>query len=332
MLEFENIIVHVLDNEHDTCVLAQTCTELPEAIQQILQSKCEKLWQSTLGRRGQFQAESKVKAWLSSDLNDTQTFIDCTQKLAQHIFATKKECALFTATDLIAALVKRDGRRYFLLLENIYQEAVMHQVKEQAGEIQVELIPCQTLLSPQLRRQERACTIELSDHSVQCVENSISVQGEKKHLYADIVLRCTTQPSYQEVVKTVTAATEVMSEKYDMEKLALTSQVKSMLVDSVEQQKPLHVDTLAQQLFAEKPQIKADFCQELKNQGIPVQIELEPIKAKKAEKVQKLKTDNGIEITIPVDYMNSTEFVEFRNAPDGRLSIELKNIAHITSR
>ena len=34
----------------------------------------------------------------------------------------------------------------------------------------------------------------------------------------------------------------------------------------------------------------------------------------------------------PVDYMNTKEFVEFKNQPDGTISIQLKNITHITSK
>ena len=59
---------------------------------------------------------------------------------------------------------------------------------------------------------------------------------------------------------------------------------------------------------------------------------MEYVKPAKAEKVQKIKTDKGIEIIIPVDYMNSKEYVEFRNHPDGTISIQLKNITHITSK
>ena len=61
-------------------------------------------------------------------------------------------------------------------------------------------------------------------------------------------------------------------------------------------------------------------------------IEVEYVKPARSDKVQKIKTDKGIEIIIPVDYMNSRDFVEFKNQPDGTISIQLKNITRITSK
>ena len=89
---------------------------------------------------------------------------------------------------------------------------------------------------------------------------------------------------------------------------------------------------IAEELFAEKPLAKAEFKEELKKQGVPTAIEVEYVKPTRSDKVQKIKTDKGIEIIIPVDYMNTKEFVEFKNQPDGTISIQLKNITHITSK
>ena len=108
--------------------------------------------------------------------------------------------------------------------------------------------------------------------------------------------------------------------------------MKSMLVDNIENSKPIQIDEIAEELFAEKPLAKAEFKEELKKQGVPTAIEVEYVKPTRSDKVQKIKTDKGIEIIIPVDYMNTKEFVEFKNQPDGTISIQLKNITHITSK
>ena len=124
-------------------------------------------------------------------------------------------------------------------------------------------------------------------------------------------------------------ASEAVSEKYDLDEVEIVPKMKSMLVDSASMQQSLSVDDVAQVLFS-SPLAQADFKEEIKKQGIPEKIEMEYVKP--AEKVQKIKTDKGIEIIIPVDYMNSKEYVEFRNHPDGTISIQLKNITHITSK
>ena len=53
---------------------------------------------------------------------------------------------------------------------------------------------------------------------------------------------------------------------------------------------------------------------------------------KKAGRSHKIKTDTGIEITFPSEYIENTDFIRFINNPDGTLSIELKNIGKIVNK
>ena len=46
----------------------------------------------------------------------------------------------------------------------------------------------------------------------------------------------------------------------------------------------------------------------------------------------KLATDTGIELTIPTDYFDSTEFVEFNQEKDGSMSITIKHIQNLKNK
>ncbi len=70
----------------------------------------------------------------------------------------------------------------------------------------------------------------------------------------------------------------------------------------------------------------------MKEKGMDRPILTEYVKPTKAEKVTKIKTDKGIEVIIPINYMDSTEYVEFQTLEDGTLMIHLKNINRITSK
>ena len=47
---------------------------------------------------------------------------------------------------------------------------------------------------------------------------------------------------------------------------------------------------------------------------------------------QKIRTDTGIVITFPAEMGGNSDYIEFVNAPNGLISIELKNIGSIESR
>ena len=53
---------------------------------------------------------------------------------------------------------------------------------------------------------------------------------------------------------------------------------------------------------------------------------------KKIPKTQRLVTEDGIELKIPISFLNSHEKVEFINNADGTISILLKNIRDIQDK
>ena len=61
-----------------------------------------------------------------------------------------------------------------------------------------------------------------------------------------------------------------------------------------------------------------------------------PVERKQVERAavrnHKIRTDTGIEITFPSEYIENTDFIQFINNPDGTLSIELKNIGKIVNK
>ena len=65
---------------------------------------------------------------------------------------------------------------------------------------------------------------------------------------------------------------------------------------------------------------------------LPPTVQVDKKAAVAAAKSQKLKTDTGIELTVPSDCLHNPEYIEFINNPDGSLSIELKHISKLVNR
>ena len=70
----------------------------------------------------------------------------------------------------------------------------------------------------------------------------------------------------------------------------------------------------------------------LAEQAMPERVVVEKAVAKRVAKNHKIRTDTGIEVTFPAELGENPEFIEFVSAPDGLISIQLKNIGHIENR
>lgn len=333
MVEIEKIILHVLDCEHNTCIPSTSCMqELHPEIEKMILSKVDKVFRSSLRKNGNLHKSHIFTSWLDSYKQQALSFEDLSCQLAQYLFDKKMQYAQYQSSDCMIAIIMKEGRRYLFVLDNSYIQGITHHLKQNEVGIVNEIITHQTLLSSNLLSKDRAFVIELSDYSLLCVEQKVEIEGSKQYFIGDIVLQSKIAPSYKESVSNISKITEAMSDKYDLDEVEIIPKMKSIIVDNVEQQKPISVDEIASILFENRPLIQDDFKEEIRKQGIPEQIDVEHVKTTRSQKVQKIKTDKGIEVIIPIDYMNSKEFVEFKNQPDGTISIQLKNITHITSK
>jgi hypothetical protein len=94
----------------------------------------------------------------------------------------------------------------------------------------------------------------------------------------------------------------------------------------------LDMQAIGKEVFKDNPSMLADFKESIQEQGFEKPVKMNQESTLKKMCKHKLKTDTGIELTIPTDYMDDIEYVEFNNNENGTLSITLKHISNIVSR
>lgn len=333
MLMIEKMITHVLNPSSNIIVCSDQCMEeSDEGCLKMLETKITKAFASPQRRCGSFKEGSVCAHALEEYRSSIVSFEDMSKRLAKHIFDAKMTCSLFTPSDLLIAEVVFEERRYLIGLDNTYSIGLTHHTKQDGEEIVNSIMTYETLLSTNLVKNDSAFMIEFSDQSVSTVEAKQDINTEKQYFYGDIVLGTISKPSYKDAVKSIAKVTEAVVEQYDLKEVEVLPKMKQIIMENVEQQTDIDIQEVASILFADKPMIKAQFKEEVEKRGVQQPIPVEHMKSTKAEKVQKIRTDKGIEIIIPVDFMSSTDYVEFQNLPDGTISIQLKNINRITSK
>ena len=78
--------------------------------------------------------------------------------------------------------------------------------------------------------------------------------------------------------------------------------------------------------------MQADYRQEMENAGFREPVVVDKEATLKKMRKHKLSTDTGIELVIPTEFFENTEFVEFYKDEDGFMSITLKNIQSIVNK
>lgn len=333
MIVIDKMILHIVDASGNIIVYSDTCMQGDsEGCLGMIEKKITKAFTSTQRKIGTFQEGNPIQHMLEEYRASLISFEEMSKQMAKVIFEAKVKCGLFEASDLLICEVVFEDRRYIIGLDNSYTECLSHHTSQNGEEIHNDILVYKTILSQSLVKKDSAFMIECSDYTVSSVEAKVEIEAEKRYFYADVVLCCHPAPSYKDALTSITKACNETIKEYELKEVEVLPKMKQIIKENVEAQSDIQIEEVAQVLFEDKPLAKAKFKESLQNQGIQAPVSVENVKSTKAEKVQKIRTDKGIEVIIPVDYMNSKEYIEFITLPDGTISIELKNINRIISK
>lgn len=333
MAQIQKMIVHVLDCEHNVLVFSDLkIEEFDETAEKMITSKINKIFQSNTLKDAYFHETSEYVKKIREYKEENISFEELSKQLTQNYFDTKMRLGQYLSSDMWCVEVLHEDRRYFMMVENTYQDGLTHHIAYEEQGVKNEIIPYKTLLSSSMRKNDQAILVELFDESVKVIEQKIESEGKKRNFISEFIIDAGSKPSYKESITVVEKVSKQMSEKYDISEIDVLPKMKKMIVESADNQTEIKVDEMAEVLFNEYPLAKSDFKDEMRKSGIEKEINVPNKKPTKSNKLQKITTDTGIEISFPVDYIDSKDMIEFKNNPDGTILIQLKNINKINSK
>ena len=169
--------------------------------------------------------------------------------------------------------------------------------------------------------------INLNSDQIYLKEKKFEIDDKKEYYLSNRLVLCedvlSEKQTFDIVEKTVK---KIIASEYngDIEKL---NTVKRVIADDYESDSVIDMDSIAQATFGDDFTVQERFREEAAKKGLTQRkVEVSDNIESKIFKKQKFVTDSGIELSIPTDYLMREDIVEFRNNPDGTISVEIKNI------
>ena len=175
-------------------------------------------------------------------------------------------------------------------------------------------------------------SIKLSDLSIRLFEPKGEYDGEKMHFLEERIFQVTTNPSSKDTVKKVRTVVDRISKAHEQDGVAAMAKTKELLAKNAEVSDTLEARHIIEQVFSTNPIQREAAMKELAEEDLLEPLPVSRTYATKVGKQHKIKTDTGIELSFPVEYMNDREFIEISTNENGTLRIELKNISKITNK
>lgn len=329
-VKVKKAVLHVLDTNGALPVYSQQTLDLSEeAVTSFIITHVKKIHEDESGRRGEFWDNAVVRAQLSALQND---FIEGSSQIAGHLYSLLREHCEIPGADLLVALVDIDEAPHAAIIKFNYKTGYTHYIDYDKAGTNNKIIVHRVIFASENQKIEEGALISLRTEAVHLVEKAYELNGEKQDYFSELFLQCKTNMSQKESVKVLNAAAKEIAKRYYNDDFQRTSAVKTAIYDCLEAEGAIDVDRIAGACFKEDPVIQQEYVQAVRQAGVAATIAVAGETPERKFSKQRIKTDSGIELSMPMEVYKNREQVEFINNPDGTISIVLKNIGKITNR
>lgn len=333
-IRIKRVIVHILDSTVGMPVLSEKETEFGSELADFLREHIYKIASGDDCKLCQFhKEESEVYHMLEQ--YDEEFFIDVSKDMANYLYQIMNSNIDIPAADLMVVRFNEQGTEYLALLKMNYKEFYTHKTMTAEEGNENQIIKYKSILPTESQRLQEAAIINLSDLSVYAIEKKYDVNGEKTNYFTYLFLKCSSKLSPKSQLSIVTRAVENVQNGYydETKQFEANMRAKNIIHQELEENGKFTVETIADKIFEEKPELKQEFQEKMEKYDM-IHEEVAPVSEKTVKKyeTQVLKTDSGIEIKIPMKEYNDPSSVEFITEENGNVSVLIKNIGCLKAR
>ena len=329
----KDAILHIMDFALDFCVFSEQQLDLSEnGTGEFIEKHLSRLIDDSAAKEGNFSDYSIFKQTLKKYAGGSMDFTSLSAAAGNLLYDQLSRADEPERIDVLFSRFSEEGAEYIALIVFPNKTAYTHRVEKTGEGTANKLVRYLTVLPAATQKLSCYALIRLDDWKIRFCDRKRLINGEEIYVLPDRVLQCAYGQSDRDVVKIIRKAAGETAEEFGANSAVAVTRAKSRMIENAEQNVPFTPDELSNEVFAENEVMKEAFAEKIREAGMPAEISVENPKVVKSMRSHKLKTDTGIEIKIPTEYLQDNRYVEFINNPDGTISIALKHIGKIVNR
>lgn len=330
----ENIIVlqavvHVLDSSVGMPVLSDCPVDLTSNQCDFIKAHIEKFTESDEVKVCHFTDGSAVGDLVKGC--NAENFIQISQKICTSLYGIMNANIDIPAGDAVVVAIREDGIDYFGLLKLDYKSSYTHYTHETGDGNANEIILQKAILPSVSQKLSEAFLVNLATGEIFLTEKKCEVNGEKMFYFSELFLDCNAPLSQKSKLDIMTRVVEQINKKYaGDEDILREMEIKQAFYDELEKNGCLCVENVKERVFGDNPEMQVELDEKLEKYNMSNEV----VKPKNETTIrkfqtQRLVTDTGIELVIPMEDYKNPDKVEFVTQPDGTISVLLKNIGKL---
>ena len=330
----KKLALHILDNTLGMPILSESEHPHDSDINDFIKAHIEKVFKDVNIKNASFENESnQIKELCEHLATNKDNFLDVSKKLAGKLYDILIRNVEIPSCDLVCSLFDGDGKSFLGLFILNYKTSYIHYVEENEDRRTNKMIKQITTLPNTSQSIEEFIVIDLTDFTILLKEKKHDIDGIKEHYLSKYFLKSQTVLSDKEKVDIINKTSKKMIRDYYDGDIKKMGDLKTAITESIEENDNIDIESIKKKTFKDNLELQQIYTEELEAKGVvEKKIAINENVIKKIPKMQKLVTEDGIELKIPISYLSREEKVEFINNSDGTISILLKNIRDIQDK
>lgn len=333
-VNIEKLVLHILDNTVGMPVISESEHPNDSDIFDFIQTHIERVFRDINIKNACFEnEENEIKALCKEIIDDKENFLNVSKQLAEKLYAIIVNNESIPSCDLVCSLFDGDGTSYLGLFILNYKTSFIHSVEEDEDKKVNKVLKQVTTLPNTNQKIDEFVIINLTDFTISLKEKRYDIDGVKERYLSKYFLKSQTILSDKEKVDIINKTSKkIINDYYDGD-IKKMGDMKTAISESIEENDNIDIEEIKEKTFKDNLELRDLYSEELEQRGVTEKnVSVNQNVVKKFAKTQRLVTDDGIELKIPISYLNSQDKVEFINNVDGTVSIVLKNIRDIQDK
>lgn len=326
-------VLHIMDKNIGVPIYSQEELNVADdIISKYISQQCKRIFNDDACKNGRFQSEAKILNSIRNIKNDERNFLQESINITTLFYDCLGKCEEILAGDLLISLADIDETPYLSIIKLDYKEAYTHFIDYGDNGTSNKIIVNRAVYPSANQKSSEGTIINLIDFSARIIESRYNINGEKSLYFSNLFLDCDTEMSPKESIKVIKEVAKEVTKKHFGDEFEKMAHLKMALYENVEETGEVELSNVAAVSFHENPEAKQEYIEKVRAAGVNNRITINGGEPERKFNKQRIKTDQGIEITIPMNIYRNRNVIEFVNNPDGTSSIILKNINQITNK
>lgn len=321
-------IIHILDMSITSAILSEFPLEIDDDTFEYIAKQITKI--AFLPTNKKYTLSNNTENCELLMNFDKDNFEQITQNLSKNIFEIFKTCSDIASFDLLYCLYETEGVKKLCMLKLDYKDSFIHKIDELDDKRIVRFVKYKSTLPNSSQKADESFIYEIDNNTLFINEKKHIIEEEKTTIFSHFVFDLPFTLSPKDTYDAIEKASKKMVKEYFDNDIEKNINVKKEIVESFNSKGTVDINKITDTVFEADSIVKERYNEELKNSGIKEEkIKLDYKLDKKINKKQRIRTEEGIEILIPVEYLDDTDKISFNTNEDGTVNIIMKSLNNL---